>query len=157
MPWGTKLTLLGESSEQVAEAQRELVRIGVDRLEGAATGQPTEWTDAPLETLQRATFGDLAQVRHHREVTILDVRRKLEWDESHIDGAVHIPIHDIAKRVGEVPEGEVWIHCAAGYRASIAASIVAASGRTVVYVDDEFDKAAEAGLPMVKPEPVSVS
>ena len=157
MPWGTKLTLLGESAEQVAEAQRELVRIGVDRLEGAATGQPVDWTDEGLETLQRATFGDLAQVRHHREVTILDVRRKLEWDESHIDGAVHIPIHDIAQRVDEVPDGEVWIHCAAGYRASIAASIVAATGRKVVYVDDEFDKAAAAGLPMVKPEPASVS
>lgn len=157
MPWGTKLTLLGESPEQVAEAQRELVRIGIDRLEGAATGEPKDWTDESLDTLQRATFADLAQVRHHREVAILDVRRELEWADGHIEGAVLIPIHDIAKRVDEVPEGEVWIHCAAGYRASIAASIVAAAGRKVVYVDDEFEKAAEAGLPMTRPEPAPVS
>jgi rhodanese-related sulfurtransferase len=156
MPWGTRLTLLGETPEQVAEAQLELVRIGIDRLEGSATGAPKDWTDADLATLHRATFADLAQVRHHREVQILDVRRRLEWEESHIDGAVHIPIHDIARRVDEVPTGEVWVHCAAGYRASIAASIIAASGRKVVAVDDEFAKAAEAGLPMATPEPAPI-
>jgi len=43
----------------------------------------------------------------------------------------------------------VWVHCAAGYRASIAASILAATGRRVVAVDDEFDNAAPAGLPVV--------
>ena len=45
IPWGTPLTLLGESPEQVAEAQRELVRIGIDRPAAAATGTPQEWTD----------------------------------------------------------------------------------------------------------------
>jgi hydroxyacylglutathione hydrolase len=45
-----------------------------------------------------------------------------------------------------VPDGEVWVHCATGYRASIAASILAAAGRRVVVVDDEFDRARDAGL-----------
>ncbi|MFD0776985.1 rhodanese-like domain-containing protein, partial [Streptomonospora algeriensis] len=40
--WGAPLTLLGDSPEQVARAQRELVRIGVDRVEAAATGEPAE-------------------------------------------------------------------------------------------------------------------
>ena len=39
MPWGTDLTLIGESEEQVADAQRELVRIGIDRPAGAAAGE----------------------------------------------------------------------------------------------------------------------
>ncbi len=153
MPWGAKLTLLGESAEQVAEAQRELVRIGIDRLEGAATGGPQDWSDRPLETLQRATFADLVQVRHHRPVTVLDVRRRLEWEESHIDGAVLIPIHEIAQRVGELPEGEVWVHCAAGYRASVAASVIAAAGHPTVYIEDDFARAGEVGLPLVPAEP----
>lgn len=150
IPWGTPVTLLGESREQVAEAQRELTRIGIDRPAAAATGRPQEWTDAPLATLPSASFADLAQVRHHRLVTVLDVRRGSEWREAHIDGAVHIPIHDIVKRMDEVPEGEVWVHCASGYRASIAASLVAATGRRVVVVDDSFDRSARtAGLPIV--------
>ena len=38
IPWGTPLTLLGQTPEQVAEAQRELVRIGIDRPRAAAHG-----------------------------------------------------------------------------------------------------------------------
>ncbi|MBL0885959.1 MBL fold metallo-hydrolase [Myceligenerans indicum] len=150
IPWGTPVTLLGESREQVAEAQRELVRIGIDRPAAAATGRPAEWTDAPLATLTTATFADLVQVRHHRSVTILDVRRAGEWRTAHVDGAVHVPIHDIVTRMDDLPEGEIWVHCASGYRASIAASLIAATGRRVVAVDDDFDRSARvAGLAVV--------
>jgi hydroxyacylglutathione hydrolase len=139
IPWGTPLTLLGETPEQVATAQRELVRIGIDRPAAAATGTPTDWAGhRPLSTLHRATFADLFQVRHHRRVVVLDVRRNLEWQRAHIPDAVHIPLHDLPARLAEVPDGEVWVHCAGGYRASIAASLLAAAGRHVVYVDDEF-------------------
>ena len=150
IPWGTPLTLLGDSPEQVAEAQRELVRIGIDRLEGAATGTPQDWTDDELGTFVRAEFADLAQVRHHREVAVLDVRRASEYDDGHIDGAVNIPLHDLLRRLDDVPAGEVWVHCAGGYRASIAASVIAAHGTRVVAVDDSFgEHAAAAGLPIV--------
>ena len=40
IPWGTPLTLLGETAEQVAEAQRELVRIGIDRPAAARHRRP---------------------------------------------------------------------------------------------------------------------
>jgi hydroxyacylglutathione hydrolase len=148
IPWGTPITLLGESREQVAEAQRELVRIGIDHIAASATGGPEEWADAPA-TLQRADFADLGHVRHHREVQILDVRRVPEYRESHIDGAVNIPLHDLLTRIDETPDGEVWVHCLSGYRSSIAASILAAAGRTVVAVDDKFENAGKAGLPLV--------
>lgn len=149
VPWGTPLTLLGHSADEVAEAQRELTRIGFDDIAGSATGSVREWTDEPLGTFERAVFGDLAQVRHHREVQILDVRREKEFDDEHIDGAVNIPLHHLLDRVDEVPAGEVWVHCAGGYRASIAASVLAARGLHVVAVDDSFgDNAATSGLPM---------
>jgi glyoxylase-like metal-dependent hydrolase (beta-lactamase superfamily II)/rhodanese-related sulfurtransferase len=150
IPWGTPLTLLGETPDQVAEAQRELVRIGIDRLEAAAIGAPEDWAGgAPLASYERATFADLAAVRHHRPVAVLDVRRRLEWTEGHIDGAVHVPLHELLERIDDVPQGEVWVHCAAGYRASIATSLLRAGGRAVVAVDEEFDKARESGLPIV--------
>jgi len=150
IPWGSPVTLLGETPEQVAEAQRELVRIGIDRPAAAATGSPADWTDRQLQTLERATFADLSQVRHHRAVSILDVRRAGEWGESHIDGALNLPLHELLNRLAEVPAGEVWVHCAAGYRASIAASILAANGVRVVAVDDSYgEQAAASGLPLV--------
>ena len=149
IPWGTPLTLLGDSPEQVAEAQRELVRIGIDHLQGAATGRPEEWTDGPLGTFERAVFADLAQVRHHREVAVLDVRRAGEHAQGHVAGAVHIPLHELLTRLDEVPAGEVWVHCGVGYRASIAASVLSARGIPVVAVDDSFaEHAASSGLPI---------
>ncbi|NYD55814.1 glyoxylase-like metal-dependent hydrolase (beta-lactamase superfamily II)/rhodanese-related sulfurtransferase [Nocardioides marinisabuli] len=150
--WGTPVTLLGESAEDVAEAQRELVRIGIDRPAAHATGGPKDWTDGDLGSFETGTFADLAQVRHHRPVVVLDVRRVDEHEKAAIDGAVNIPIHEIPRRVDEVPEGEVWVHCAGGYRASVAASFLAAAGRTLVSIDDTFDNAEKVGLHLVGPE-----
>ncbi|MFD2420317.1 MBL fold metallo-hydrolase [Amycolatopsis pigmentata] len=155
IPWGTPLTVLGATAGDVATAQRELVRIGIDRIEAAATGSPREWTDGELRSHPTAAFADLAQVRHHRPVTVLDVRRDQEWAEGHIEGSVHVPLHELLDRMGEVPEGEVWVHCASGYRASIAASLLAAAGRRVVPIDDDYDRAAPAGLAVVTAEPAA--
>ncbi len=150
--WGTPVTLLGESSDDVAKAQRELVRIGIDRPAAHSTGGPKDWTDGDLGSFETATFADLAQVRHHRPVVVLDVRRVDEHEKAAIDGAVNIPIHEIPRRVDEVPEGEVWVHCAGGYRASVAASFLAAAGRDLVSIDDTFDNAEAVGLHLVGPE-----
>lgn len=147
--WGTPLTLLGETADDVAEAQRELVRIGIDRPAAHATGGPRDWSVEEPVGFPTASFADLAQVRHHRPVVVLDVRREEEHAEARIEGALNIPIHELPARVGEVPAGEVWVHCAAGYRASIAASIVHAAGGLPVAVDDEFENAPEVGLPVV--------
>ncbi|WP_018655693.1 MBL fold metallo-hydrolase [Actinomadura flavalba] len=147
IPWGTPVTLLGATAADVAEAQRELVRIGIDRPAASATGSPQAWAgDAKPETLRLATFAELAAVRHHRRVTVLDVRRRSEWDDSHIAGALHVPLHDLADRVGTLPDGEIWVHCASGYRASIAASLLAAAGLPAVTIDDDYATAVELGL-----------
>ncbi len=152
IPWGTPLTLLADSAEQVARAQRELVRIGIDQLRGAATGEPQGWTHDRLGTFERAVFADLARVRHHRSLTVLDVRRAREHDDGHVDGALNIPLHELLARGDEIPAGEVWVHCASGYRASIAASVLAARGVHVVALDDSFaEHAAAAGLPVTAP------
>ena len=150
--WGTPVTLLGETSEDVAEAQRELVRIGIDRPAAHATGGPEDWADGEVSSFPTASFADLEQVRHHREVVILDVRREDEYRSTRIEGAHNIPIHELPGRVAEIPPGEVWVHCASGYRASIAASLIDASGRTPVAIDDSFENAEEVGLHLVGPD-----
>ena len=141
IPPGTPLTLLAHTPEEARQARRELSRIGIDPT-AHATGSPTAWAGgAPLHSYPRATFADLAQSRHHRPVVVLDVRRNLEHADSHLDGAIHIPLHELADRLNEIPDDEVWVHCAAGYRASIAASILAAAGRRVVHIDDDYTNA----------------
>jgi len=151
LPPGTPVTLLGETAEQVAAAQRELARIGIDRPAAIATGKPEDWAAGePLASFPVADFAALAEVRRARPVTVLDVRRDLEWAAGHLDGAVHIPLHELAGRLGEIPAGELWVHCQAGYRSAVAASLLQAAHRAVTAIDDEFGRAAEAGLPVVR-------
>ena len=149
IPWGTPLTLLGDSPEQIAWAQRELARIGIDRLAAAATGRPETWAgERGVASMRLAKFGDLAAAMDAGEgrPVVLDVRRRLEWVESHIAGAVHIPLHELPGKIAELPPGDVWVHCESGYRSTVAASMLAARGRRVVGIDDDFASAAAAGL-----------
>lgn len=148
IPAGTAVTVLASTPAEVTDAQRELVRIGVEQLAGAATGKPEQWTTDDLESHGMADFADLEAVRHHRAVVVLDVRQHAEWAEGHIADAVHRPLHELLDGADSIPPGEVWVHCAAGYRASVAASILAAAGRRVVAIDDDFGNAAAAGLPI---------
>jgi hydroxyacylglutathione hydrolase len=156
IPWGKPVTLLAESAEQLAAAQRELVRVGIDRPAAAATGSPAEWAreSESLRSFPRGTFADLAAATggspgaEGEGPVVLDVRRDSEraaggW----IAGSVHIPVHQLRSRLAEVPAGTVWVHCAGGMRAAIAASLLDAAGRDVVAVDDGFDAARAAGLP----------
>ncbi|MEV6080178.1 MBL fold metallo-hydrolase [Streptomyces sp. NPDC052069] len=150
IPWGKPVTLLADDAGQLAAAQRELVRVGIDRPAAAATGTPADWL-APGEipaSFPRATFTDLAALESPDDVVVLDVRRDSEQAGAHITGSVHIPLHTLHKRIGEVPAGKVWVHCAGGMRAGIAASLLDAAGRDVVAVDDSFDNAAASGLPL---------
>ncbi|UUN25649.1 rhodanese-like domain-containing protein [Streptomyces sp. FIT100] len=152
VPWGKPVTLLAESAEQLAYAQRELVRVGIDRPAVAATGSPADWIreGERLRSFPRATFTALASGDTDVERVVLDVRRTSERAHAHIAGSLHIPLHELRSRIGEIPHGTVWVHCAGGMRAGIAASLLDAAGREVVAVDDAFDSARAAGLPVME-------
>ncbi|HLK74421.1 MAG TPA: MBL fold metallo-hydrolase [Streptosporangiaceae bacterium] len=148
IPWGAPLTLIGDSPRQVAEAQLQLTRIGIDHIASAAAG-PTETLALGHVSGYRVTdFGALAAEWGRPGLVVLDVRRPDEWQAGHLARAVHIPFWEVERRAGEVPPGEVWVHCASGFRAAIGASILDRAGRTVVHVDDNWEMAAQAGLPL---------
>lgn len=148
IPWGKPVTLLAASPEQLAAAQRELVRVGIDRPAAAAVGAPASWVrdGETLASFPRAAFADLAKRHGDDDVVVLDVRRDSERVGGQVAGSVHIPIHQLPKRLDDVPAGEVWVHCASGLRAAIAASLLDAAGRKVVAVDDGFAAAVAAGV-----------
>ncbi|MFG2101106.1 rhodanese-like domain-containing protein [Micromonospora echinaurantiaca] len=155
--WGVPITLLAETPEQVADAQRELVRIGIDRPAAQATGEAERWAAEPgqLRELRMADFPALAAAPAGNlpaglpaPDVVLDVRMTNEWRAGHIEGAVHIPLPDLPKRLADVPAGAVWVHCGSGYRATAAASLLANAGREVVVIDDKFDRAEAAGVAM---------
>ncbi|PND54613.1 MBL fold metallo-hydrolase [Mycobacterium sp. ENV421] len=147
--WGAPITLIGDSAAQVADATRELVRIGVDRLTGAATAGIDHLSNGrPLGSYPVADFPDLVRELDSGSPAVLDVRQSNEYDEEHIRSATNIPLHELPNRLNDVPAGRIWVHCGSGYRASVAASLLDRVGRDVVLIDDAFTKAGTLGLTM---------
>jgi len=151
--YGSPLTLIGESQEQVADARRELVRIGIDSLAGMAVGDIAALADGqPLRSYPVTDFAGLAKAMKRGAVQVLDTRRNDERAQGYVRDSQHIPLHELADRMDEVPEGEVWVHCGSGYRASIAASVLDARGGQIVLVSDSYDAAKAAGLEDDEPD-----
>ncbi len=153
IPWGSRLTLLAATPEMVAAAQRQLARIGLDQLGGAATGELDHAGAGVLRESYRVTdfVGLAAAVERGEAPVVVDVRRRKEWQSGHVEGATNLPLHELVAHAHHAPDGELWVHCASGYRASIAASLLARARFPVVLVDDGFDRAEAAGLEIVTP------
>ena len=134
--WGAPLTLVASSEDQVANARRQLARIGIDRLAGAAVGEPGALAGGGrVGCFPVSDFAGLAAVLAEAPERVLDVRRHDERRWGGVRGSRHIPLHELSTRIGEVPHGEVWVYCSSGSRAAIAASMLARAGRRVVLVN----------------------
>jgi hydroxyacylglutathione hydrolase len=147
LPWGVSVTLLGDTEAEVLKAQRDLMRIGIDRVNGGAAGaSEIIETAGDVASYRVSDFSALAdEIGAGRHPVVLDVRHDHEWNAGHIDGSLHIPFQDLEARIEELPEAaEVWLYCKSGHRASIAASFIEHSGRTPVLIDDMWDNAAAA-------------
>jgi rhodanese-related sulfurtransferase len=137
VPFGEPLVLVGDDEKVVAEAQRMLSRIGYDRLQGRATLTSDDLAGHEMvRSIRVGRFTDLDEVdpatRH-----VLDVRDGWEFTSGHHADALHIPFYELSDRLAEVPSDKpVWLYCATGARATIAASFLVRSGRDVVLIDD---------------------
>jgi hydroxyacylglutathione hydrolase len=81
---------------------------------------------------------------------ILDVRSAPEWSQDHLKGAIHIPLPQLLRRIGELPrKTPLTVLCESGYRSSIAASLLESRG---------FDRLSNVmgGMHAVRHEPRSV-
>ena len=62
---------------------------------------------------------------------VLDIRNLREWADKHIEGSVNVPLNQLQERIAEIPrDRRIAVHCAGGYRSSIAASILHQYGIT---------------------------
>lgn len=151
IPWNQPLTLLGPLDE-VEKAIRDLARIGIESPD-AAVGPGIELlrTVAPRHPRASYPHGDwtLLLQERAREDVVLDVRRPEEFGASHVKGALNIPVYALLGKMAGIPEAKIWVHCATGYRASTAASLLGRAGRDVVLIDARFKDAADAGIETV--------
>ena len=82
-------------------------------------------------------------------VSVLDVREDVEWAYGHIEGAVHVPLHELPGRLDEVPEGQVLVVCKVGGRSAQAVAYLSQLGHAAVNLDGGMLDWADAGRAMV--------
>ena len=117
-----------------AEAALRLGRIGFDHVRGYLQGGMESLAArpdllSPTERVSPLIVGE--QLAGDDPPLVLDIRNRREWDARHIDGSVNIPLGQLQERIGEIPrDRRIAVHCAGGYRSSIAASLLHQSGLT---------------------------
>jgi rhodanese-related sulfurtransferase len=105
-----------------------------------------------------AEYGDLTVqqvqeiIQAKTSLVILDVRTQEEYDEGHIEGAVLIPVGELAMRLEELSkDDELLVYCRTGNRSSSAVSLLRDNGFTKIYhMKDGITAWIRAGYPTVK-------
>ncbi|HXC76677.1 MAG TPA: rhodanese-like domain-containing protein [Candidatus Acidoferrum sp.] len=143
IPRGRTIVLAGGTNVQHREAQRQLYRIGFDSVAGALDGGTDAWQAGgrELSTFETVDVEDLAAwILSAEPMTVVDARDEHEWSGGHVPGAVHIYVPDVPFRAAEIPaEAPVAVHCASGYRAGIAASLLEQAGlKRIIHVTGPY-------------------
>jgi glyoxylase-like metal-dependent hydrolase (beta-lactamase superfamily II)/rhodanese-related sulfurtransferase len=142
VPWQDDIVLLADDPSRLDAAVTDLAGIGI---EGVGIHVLTPETLLPAS--HRRVGWEALRETDHRPV-LLDVRRLDEFDSGGVAGALHVPLHELEHRLGELPAGEIWVYCRTGFRAGIGASILQRAGHPVVHIDDDLVRAAELQLPV---------
>jgi hydroxyacylglutathione hydrolase len=136
-------------------AVKNLYRMGYTSFAGYLAGGLEAWYKEgnPLSKVELLTCQQLMEMTKLKEPpVIVDVRRYIEWDEGHLEGAKHIYLGRLPERLHEIPEGKpVVLQCKTGTRSSFAASVLLKAGRTEVYnLLGGIDAWKKLGYPLVK-------
>lgn len=110
------------------EADMRLGRIGFDQAAGYLQGGMSAVDARPdlVGHAERMDATSLAgELTSSGPPVVLDVRTPREREEKWIEGSRHVPLNHLTAHIHELPrDRRVVIHCASGYRSSIAASLL---------------------------------
>lgn len=126
--------------DKVEEAVTDLIRIGLDRVIGFATPAEFNSSNVKRSTTKTVDFEEADTLQKEGDFTILDVRKKSEFDDGHLPDALNIAHTRLLDRIGEVPgDKPVMVHCKSGQRASYATALLEKFGHEVVYINDAVE------------------
>ncbi len=83
------------------------------------------------------------------DAVLVDVREVDEWQAGHAPGAIHIPLGEVVSRVGELPQGDVYVVCRSGGRSGRAVAWLRENGFDAINVGGGMQAWAAAGRGMV--------
>lgn len=131
IPPATAIVLLGEPGTE-GEARTRLARIGFDNVVGALDDYVQAFTERPdlVDQSSRLSVAELqGRMAAESALQLIDVRNPGEVEMGTIPGARNLPMPRLLEHLGELdPAAPTVVFCAGGYRSSIAASALRASG-----------------------------
>jgi len=90
---------------------------------------------------------------NRQDIQVLDVREDDEWTAGRIDGAVHIPLGELDRRVSELDRTRpVVTVCRSGGRAGKAAELLRAAGVNAEVMDGGMTQWVRDELPFSTPD-----
>jgi rhodanese-related sulfurtransferase len=147
-----RLLLVAQGPSDLERAIKALTRVGVDAIEGFLERGMLEWKSAalPMESVPQMTVYELNEwLEEGRDVVVVDVREPAEWREGHVAGALHLPMLEAVRRMGELPaDRPKAVMCAGGLRSSSVISALEGQGmRNCLNVTGGMAAWIKAGLP----------
>src|SRR5205814_9915879 len=149
------IVLVTDDEQQRHDAMIQLIRIGLDHIDGHLAGGVEAWQGAAfeldhLETISPHAGSERLNVAASVRPLLLDVRTDAEWHAGHVDQAQHIFLGHLSQRIAEIPTDKpILIMCGSGYRSSIAGSILLRNGiERVTSIAGGMDAWLAANLPV---------
>jgi glyoxylase-like metal-dependent hydrolase (beta-lactamase superfamily II)/rhodanese-related sulfurtransferase len=151
-PPDASLILIVQGPSDLDRAIKALTRMGVDAVEGFLERGMLEWKAAglPVASVPQMSVYELNEwLDEGRDVVVVDVREPSEWREGHVEGALHLPMLEVVKRLEELPAGRPKaVMCAGGLRSSTVVSALERHGvRDCLNVTGGMAAWLKAGLP----------
>ena len=138
------IVMVAQDEDRASEAKLRLARVGLESVRGWLSGGIDAWRDCKLgvETLDQVTVDELQAVLERagdakkRPPQVVDVRRQGEWNTSHINGAVHAPLHALEDHAAYLdPARKTYVICGGGFRSVMGVEVLKQMGiRDVVDV-----------------------
>jgi hydroxyacylglutathione hydrolase len=125
------IVVIAEPGRELESAMR-LGRIGFDRVVGYLQDGFSSVASRPeriarTERLSPAVVAD--RLVSNDPPLVVDVRGPREYEAKHIEGSISIPLNRLAERARYLPaDRPLLVHCAGGYRSSVAASLLGQMG-----------------------------
>ena len=139
-PFDASIALVLDPEQDLDEAVVQLHRIGFDHIRGVVRGiQSWQTAGFTIESYaQVSADGFAAAILNGTARQVLDVRSPAEWQTGSVPGAQWRYVPDLVDGApAAINRSEpVWVVCASGFRASIAASLLQRLGYEPVVLAD---------------------
>ena len=143
--------LLVCDESRLEEVITRLSRVGFDSVIGYLKGGFEAWEKAGREkdTVVSISAQEFASRVSTTPAPIIDVRAEGEFESAHLKHAFNLPLDSLNQHLSSFPNtGDVYVHCAGGYRSMIAASILKARGiHNLIDVQGGFGAIKNTSLP----------